>query len=478
MQDDLTPLEERFRADEEKARPRRRRLLVGCGVLSVVCLALTAIVARMLFPDPALLNPFPGDEPTGTPVATATAKVAEEPLIDVAGRIAFVDEEGNVGTVSPAGDERRHLSEDSVDFRFPAWAPEGNRLAAIGIGQSSAGIYVLEDEPEGEVRRIHFDNENAPIYLYWTHDGEQVSFITPFQFQLGLYVAPADGNAGSRLLATGQPLYWDWVRGEEQVLVHTGTPQGEARLAFFDATETTSGGANLAQPGFFQAPGVSVDGQYMAFAEVDDVEDRWLSVRHIDSGETKRTPHRGAAALGWSPVDNHVAFISAGALRNRRLPDFYGPLRLFDAESGAARVLVEDTVIAYFWAPDGQTIAYFTITEGAGERIASDRQSGRRRQSSKPARQQERLRLSLRLVDVATGQSRHLLDFRPTELFVTQFLPFFDQYALSHRLWSPDGRALVVPILDGEQARIYVVYSDGQGLQPVASGDIAFWSRR
>ena len=41
-------------------------------------------------------------------------------------------------------------------------------------------------------------------------------------------------------------------------------------------------------------------------------------------------------------------------------------------------------------------------------------------------------------------------DIKLADLFVNQVLPYFDQYALSHRFWSPDSRSLVLPIV-GDQ---------------------------
>jgi TolB protein len=57
-------------------------------------------------------------------------------------------------------------------------------------------------------------------------------------------------------------------------------------------------------------------------------------------------------------------------------------------------------------------------------------------------------------------------------------LPYFDQYALSHRLWSPDSSALVLPIQVQDEARIFVVPVSGGQPQEIAVGDMAFWSQK
>jgi TolB protein len=64
-----------------------------------------------------------------------------------------------------------------------------------------------------------------------------------------------------------------------------------------------------------------------------------------------------------------------------------------------------------------------------------------------------------------------------SETFIRQLLPFFDQYALSHHLWSPDGSALLLPLVgDDGQAEITIVPLDGGELRPIADGEIAFWA--
>jgi TolB protein len=97
------------------------------------------------------------------------------------------------------------------------------------------------------------------------------------------------------------------------------------------------------------------------------------------------------------------------------------------------------------------------------------------------AGQAQRGRPSLRLwvVDVASGQQRLLSTFRPSEIFLSQFLPFFDQYALSHRLWSPASDAVVLPMVGTEGASgIYVVSVESGEATRVADGAMAFWSWR
>ncbi|RME82919.1 MAG: hypothetical protein D6775_09555, partial [Caldilineae bacterium] len=131
-------------------------------------------------------------------------------------------------------------------------------------------------------------------------------------------------------------------------------------------------------------------------------------------------------------------------------------------------------VIAFFWSPDGDKLAILSPSQ------ESDTQLGRgpipvpalhHTQPSPP-------RLDLILLDTTRGSERPLISFTPTPLFLAQLLPFFDQYALSHRLWSPRGDALVLPLVSGDgRPQIYVIPVDGQlPGKALAEGTIAFWS--
>jgi TolB protein len=74
--------------------------------------------------------------------------------------------------------------------------------------------------------------------------------------------------------------------------------------------------------------------------------------------------------------------------------------------------------------------------------------------------------------------------FKPARSFASLLLPFFDQYALSHRIWSPNSDAVVLPILESDDTRdiagIYIVLIERRSGPPkrIAEGTIAFWSQR
>jgi hypothetical protein len=60
---------------------------------------------------------------------------------------------------------------------------------------------------------------------------------------------------------------------------------------------------------------------------------------------------------------------------------------------------------------------------------------------------------------------------------VNQLLPYFDQYALSHRVWAPDSRSIVLPLVDpAGRDRLFVLPADGSDGPPAIDAEIGFWS--
>jgi TolB protein len=457
----------------DKKASRRYRRLIGLGGAVFLCLCLSGVVATGLA---TWQNVASRDE--GTTIIEAAESLLPDgnPAGTPVNRISFVDEEGQIGTVAPDGsDLRRITAGDDRIFLFPAWSPDAGQLAAVGSERDGGGIFVLADEPAGpenEPRQRYFSEDENPFYLYWSPDSTRITFLANHPDGIGLHLVNAAGEADSRLLDVGQPFYWQWSAAGDRLLYHAGFNREDARLSFLEVGSGDSG-ENLAQPGFFQAPGISAGGDYLAFAERDAADARWLVVQDSAGEEQQRVPHFGSTALTWSPSAAQVAFISP------ERPDvfdtgFFGALRLLDVEMGVVRILASDLVLAFFWSPDGRQIAYLTVVE-PGEDVTAQKEIFRGRRA---LQQNNPLRFRLWVADVASGESRQLLTFLPTALYVSQFLPFFDQYALSHQIWSPDSQSLVLPVQESEADVIYVISTGDGSAQAVAEGSIGFWSPR
>ncbi len=469
----------------------------GCRIILtiVVVLALLGMSASGAIwfffyreqPRPVQPDPDPIAEATAVPPEATLAETESEPEPDIEptalslpistnaesiNRIAYIDGTGQIVVMGPDGSDERQLTSAQQRFQFPAWSPDGRFIASIGVDRAGAGLFVLADGPtEVSPKPLYADREEGPFYLYWSPDSSQVGFLASHPEGMGLHLVQADGSADSRLLTIGGPLYWQWTADSERLLIHSGFSGEGSRLEFI-AAEGDGAGDAIAEPGFFQAPGISADGRYLAYAEEITGGSSRLVIIDTQSDASEQQRHAGQVALAWSPTANHLAFTNATEPGSN---SFVGPLRLMDAATGDVRLLSDEPIAAFFWSPDGRYLAALSIARsGEGDinaRVDKDA-------AGKFARQQNLPMLRLLVYDVTTDEGRLLFRFVPTFTFVTQFLPFFDQYALSHRLWSPDSSSLVLSMIENGRNQIFVVNVVTGQKQFLAEGTMPFWSPR
>jgi TolB protein len=471
---------------------RRNWLFVAISAMLIISLLGSSVVAFFALAranaessglSPAARQGVAG--PTAAP-ATIVAAATELPASVQAttvpaatvNRIAMVNANGQIETLSPLGEERRVLTlpSDNTLFQFPAWAPDGRRLAVAGNRSVGGGIYVFADAARTGTlseRQVYYSSDKIPFYLFWSPDSNHLAFLANHtRSTMGLSVVTADGEEASSLLATGAPFYWDWSDDGRQLLIHSNQGRSNNTVALIDLQGQTQAG-NLVTPGIFQAPGIAQGGRYWAFAEAIEGGLSALVVVDTQTGERQSHELGGSVALSWSPAQPQVAFTN-GALDAH---PYWGPLRVFDVATGETQLLTSQTVLAFFWSPDGRSIAFITLGREEDDGInAAAKLRHSSRLAAAPVQQSGRGFLTLSVVDVETGSGLRLLDFEPTVAYLAQFLPFFDQYALSHRVWSPDSSALVLPVREESGNVILVVPARGGRPYRLAHGDIAFWS--
>lgn len=431
--------------------------------------------------DAVRADPSATVEPADSDPALPTEPTTPSPTAEVSlsiNRIAYINSDGDVATISPDGTNDKVLTSGEQFYQFPAWSPNGRYLAAIGASRGQVGIYLLEDR-SGSERPLYSSRDKTPFYLYWSPNSEEISFLAQHDetpMTLRLVDVDNDDVEQSEIVLAGGPLYWDWSADGESLFVHSAL-EDEERMGFFTAAgEMVDGG--IEAPGAFQAPSISGDGRYVAYAQINPAGFSEMVVADIDAQTEVRTRHNGVVAMGWSPVANQLAYI------NNATPEGFssiGPLRLYDAESDDTMLLSGQNVLAFFWSPNGRYVAFYTLTNGGGDsEINASRLffEQKTRQAAKSAAQR-RPAFDLTVVDVITGEGRVLVtNIELSALFITQFLPFFDQYAMSHSLWSPGSDAFLVPYNDSGTARIAAVNIDGGQVRDIAQGFVAFWSHQ
>ena len=405
------------------------------------------------------------------------------------GAIAAVGADGSLAVVGADGATRTLSNAGTIAVAFPAWSPDGTRLAASLASAGSGQISVFRlgsaggSDAAAPPAVVYRSADHPAFYLSWTRDSQNVSFLANDGDLVALGVAADEGGqpvtelGPGSLVRRGAPLYFDWV-DRERLLLHVGTGTdaflGEVGR---DGIET---GDTIERPGDFRSAEVSVDRRFLAWVR-SGPEHGDVIVASRDGASEHALPVFGSTALGFAPDENVVATIGADSPGQADLAFPLGPLRVIDASSGAARTLLDGSVVAFFWAPDGGTIAalrlqppggptavaparLFGLTSAAGPVAAG---------SPSPAPSEPHLLF----VDVATGRIRSDRAVQPGGRFVSEYLPYFDQYGLSHRLWAPDGSAFLMPLARPTGATdVEALAPDGGPAAFTLTAEMAFWT--
>jgi TolB protein len=494
----------------EFGRPKKQPLWRGCIFGAIAATIILALLGSSLFSlvwfwglrservseIAAMFNEQPGQQEVETEndsrrafdsgaernqaAAPALAAVPAEPV----NRIVFINENRQIETINPDGSDQRQLTSDAKSYLFPAWSWDGRTIASIGSTINGAGIYVMPDEAEIEaIEEVHFSSMDSPFYLYWAPDDRQISFLANDRPNgISLNVVERDGSSAARTIATGSPMYWEWAADSRRMLVHSGSETGDSRLVLMDDFGRPVA-PQVPSPGPFQTPGISPSGRFWAYSQFRSGGTTWLVVDDRQAGTDVSRRHAGLVAFNWSPVADEVAYISSDG-KNTFSP--WGPLRLMNAETGDVRLLSAETVLAFFWSPDGRKIATISIPDEGlfGEQFEVRNAKDRRLARFAPANAREQAAqlpphaFRLNVIDVQSGEGLHLMETNLSPIFMTQFLPYFDQYALSHQIWSPDSTSLVLPFVEGRFSELSLVNTRNGRTTRLTGGSIGFWSRQ
>ncbi len=83
------------------------------------------------------------------------------------------------------------------DDVFPAWSPDGSRIAFQAYRDGQAEIYVMNANGSGQTRLTnHGDYDGQPA---WSPDGSQIAFVRRESGQYRIWVMDADGSNQRRL---------------------------------------------------------------------------------------------------------------------------------------------------------------------------------------------------------------------------------------------------------------------------------------
>ncbi len=429
-----------------------------------------------------------GPAPSASPASTETASANPSPAIaSVAptvsprsdqpiastGSLAVRASDGSLSIVDADGKQTLLSDAANGTYGFPTWSPDGSRIAAVRASGTGTEVVVFDPASSGDpvdpVVLLH-NEQIAPFYLFWAPDGEALTFLATEGNVLALRIAPIDGSApvdGSgpgATVRTGNPFYYDWI-GRDRLIAHIGVGP-EAFLGEIGLDGVATGEA-LTDPGEFRSAVVNRDQTSIAFVRGPDRTESAIVVAARDGSSEHAMTVFGPSAMAFDPTGTTLATIGPNEPVPPDVGFPIGPLRLIDAASGEVRTLLDGFVVGFWWSPDGRTIAALRVQPAIGSASGASPAPSPTPVDNEP---------HLVFVDVASGRVRSQPVVQPGQRFIETFLIYFDQYALSHRIWAPDSSSFLLPeALPDGSTQLTVRFPDGE--PPVAlEGDIGFWS--
>ncbi len=403
----------------------------------------------------------------------------------VSGRIAVIDTDYNITTLSPDGSNLNTLTTDAATnrrYQWPTWSTDG-RLAYFCCDLREADstdtrAFISGDgmEPGTTV----FEGDGQPIiYASWSPQNcasgtncRDLAMLVNDIRNGTLSVEIARNTSTDTTLSTlgnGSPFYYHWSAAGNQIIFHRDSDD----ISIYDvAQDEVIESYNALDSGLFQTPAWSPVDDRVLFAirgstpfssslVIGEAGDLQIISRNIS----------GLLAFLWSPDGQYVAYRSITR-------DSISKLTVLDIEN--RQIVSESTlesVLAFFWSPDSSKIAYITPATTAGFSV----QAGINTDTvhALPVQNDDTSRFEWHVMDVESGQSTVLTSFYPTyEMFY--MMQYFDQFAPSHRVWSPDSRYLVYSDeINPGRPRPTITVADTQqpgAVDNVLPGVFAVWS--
>jgi len=396
---------------------------------------------------------------------------------NIIGRLAYIGSDNNVYTHDFASGQDTPLTTDASKtrrYQWPTWSND-DLLAYFCCDLQAADTAKMQGYISAtgrEAGRVVYEGTAAPvIYASWAPAPCDAAG-TCRDLALLINDVPVSGlrvdlvrDTGtsqiSETIARGSPFYYTWSPDATKMVFH----RYGSELSLYDLASKDISGKTDA-PVTFQTPAWSpIDDRILSLVPGSEAN---RSTLMVSTSDVQQTPLRenlsGLLSFLWSPDGRYVAFRQFGA------DGEYGAVFIVDAVTGeiVARSDVKG-VIAFFWSPDSTQLAYITVNLGSGMQASLT--------SDMLVAYQGSAQLEWSVLAVVSGFNRPLYTFTPTTETIYLLL-YFDQFAPSHRVWSPDSRYLVFGEV-GSSNPLISIYDVQQNQQTtVAEGIFAVWSWR
>jgi hypothetical protein len=357
--------------------------------------------------------------------------------------LVVLDGEGNIVTIDPDGSSPSQVTDDGAIAQYfqPTWSPVDDRLV---WGQASQeGFGVGSSTGDGSDPRL-VPTSSLPFYLNWAPDGSQVGILYGGVQGVILEVVDMEKYTSSAV-GSGSPFYFSWNPESTGLAVHVGA-NDFGTIVLGEPLVDLGGTAATYQAPYWTPAGI------IHFAEeglelVDPEGENRLLATMPGSPIFFVANSQGTKVAVESFTDQEADGSTVALVPTAKIEA--NAVSVLDVTTGEVDVASEDTSIGYFWSPDGESLLLLQLTGHNG------------------------------VVEVSVwkdGETTLLATMTPPASFFRDVLQFFNQYAQSLQLWSPDSSQVALSGTIGTESGVWVIPTDGSEPSRVSDGEWVAWS--